>query len=486
MKHSVAYFTGMDERGGELAGDASAALLALNTSTDHGVLASAHGCTAVTAPLPPENGIPTRLYLFSDRVGGQTTEHIIAGTASGVYAYNAASGTWQALFTGAQGGDWGFLTYQHNEETLLLFGNGADAVRLWDGASAQSTVLEGAPAKGRFFALHYERVWMCGDPTQPDRVYYSRAMDLTNWTADVELPDRGGGFVELPTFDGGEVTNLYKVGSDLCVLKSTTALLLYGASPASYQVMEMTGGVGTQAGRTAAVAGLSGYFLTPQGIGVQSGTALSLWDDRKLPRLFEPAYTADGSEPPGHLHADYAQCACGAACGERLFFALPAGDCGTPPSNNYLLDCDLTRQTYTLHTGLSVVSMAKAGATRGKLYLLLRDGRVVCWGADAAQGNAPAVWVTPWLDFGTNRRKTLTGFALYGKMTSVEGVRGACVRVTAECENGHKSRLLTPRRGGDELHAYHFRLPGRRFRFRIEALRQTMFCFSGGLEVEVN
>lgn len=66
-------------------------------------------------------------------------------------------------------------------------------------------------------------------------VYYSRVMDVTNWSADVEIPDRGGGLVELPTFDGGRVTGLYRVGSDLCVLKSTTALLVYGASPDSYR-----------------------------------------------------------------------------------------------------------------------------------------------------------------------------------------------------------------------------------------------------------
>ena len=39
MRQTIAYFTGLDERSGALAGDASAALTAKNVVTDHGRLA---------------------------------------------------------------------------------------------------------------------------------------------------------------------------------------------------------------------------------------------------------------------------------------------------------------------------------------------------------------------------------------------------------------------------------------------------------------
>lgn len=77
------------------------------------------------------------------------------------------------------------------------------------------------------------------------------------------------------------ITNLYSVGGDLCILKSTTALLLYGTSPENYQVTRMSGELGTIAGRTAAVYGQTGYFVTAHGIGVQSGTTIVLLDDRQ-------------------------------------------------------------------------------------------------------------------------------------------------------------------------------------------------------------
>lgn len=76
-------------------------------------------------------------------------------------------GQWKTLYTGTAG-DWGFLSYKKEDDSILIFGNGVDPVQCWDGASETATALAGAPAKGKYFALHYERVWMCGDAENPD------------------------------------------------------------------------------------------------------------------------------------------------------------------------------------------------------------------------------------------------------------------------------------------------------------------------------
>ncbi|MDR2513952.1 MAG: hypothetical protein LBD02_01945 [Christensenellaceae bacterium] len=478
MRQTIAYFTGLDERLGPLAGDASAARSALNLSTDYGRLASAPGAVPeIDEPVPCLH--PTRLTVFSDRIEGQTFHYVVVGGKEGVYAHK--NGAWQAIFEGESNGDWGFLTYQKGENTLLLFGDGLSPVQVWDGETAQASPLPGAPGKGRFFALNYERVWMGGDIEHPDRLYYSRAMDVENWTPSVEIPDQGGGFVELPTFDGGETTGIYKVGGDLCILKSTTALLLYGSSPASYQVMEMTGNLGTIAGRSAAVLGQSGFFLTSHGIGVQSGTALSLLDDRKLPWLFDPGYGGENDGILRPLGAAFGRCAAGIAHNERLYFTLPLGE---DEQNSLLLEYDAGRQHYMLHSGAPILSLCKAGAMRERLLALTADGRVLAWGTAPHSPYAPALWQTPWLDFGTNRLKTLCGASLFGKVFS--GGRHAAVKLVIESEKGRKSRILSPRRGGDELYRFVFRLPGRRFRLKIESVGDTGFCFTGGLEMEVN
>ena len=76
------------------------------------------------------------------------------------------------------------------------------------------------------------------------------------------------------------------------------------------------------AGRTAAVYGQTGYFVTAHGIGVQSGTSIVLLDDRKLPRLFDAAYCEEENCQEG-LSPHFGACARGICFRERLFFALP-------------------------------------------------------------------------------------------------------------------------------------------------------------------
>ena len=243
----------------------------------------------------------------------------------------------------------------------------------------------------------------------------------------------------------------------------------------------MSGSLGTIAGRSAAVSNLSAYFLTTHGIGVQSGTTLSLLDDRKLPRLFESAYRQDCAPEEKGLSPHFGESAVGICHNERLYFALPVGE---EKRNSLLLEYDLDRQTYMLHTVGEVVALARAGSMREKLYLLGGDGYVYQWLAGPEPGVGRAFWRTPWLDFGTNERKTVTGFSVYGRLFARKGIT-PYVRVTVASETERRVRVLRPRRGGEELHRYRFRVRGRRFQVSIEALEGAGFSFTGGLELEV-
>lgn len=83
--------------------------------------------------------------MFSDRIGGDTFSYIIVGTKQGVYAYK--DNQWRCLFSGASGGDWGFLTYQDDDDTLLIFGNGLDPVQLWNGETPLDSALPARPPR---------------------------------------------------------------------------------------------------------------------------------------------------------------------------------------------------------------------------------------------------------------------------------------------------------------------------------------------------
>lgn len=473
-RYVIPYFEGEDERLGELAGNAAAARVARNVTTDHGRLASAAGLADYIAEAAP--GGAESLYVFCETgEDGVRAEYVLTGAADGVRVWR--DGQWKLLFAGTAGG-WGFLSYKKGADSILIFGNGVDEVQVWDGQAESSAKLEGVPAKGKFFALHYERVWMCGDAENPDRLYYSRMLNPNDWTGDAVTPETGGGFVVLPTFDGGVITNLYSVGGDLCILKSTTAMLLYGTSPDNYQVTRMSGEMGTIAGRTAAVYGQTGYFVTAHGIGVQSGTTISLLDDRKLPRLFDGDYCEEPDCGEG-LSPHFGACAAGICFRERLWFALPLGQ---ERKNSVVLEYDLARETYMLHDFGGAVDFARAGQMREKLLVLGADGVVRALGGGVP---APGQWRTPWLDFGSSEEKVARGIALYGRIES-EG-DAACVAVTVESDRGKKVRRLCTRDAvGAEKNRYFrrgFRLGGRRFRIDICAEAGTRFCFTGGMEL---
>jgi len=470
-KYRIPYLEGMDETLGVVAGNAAAARIARNVSTDHGRLCSAAGLgTYISTAVPNNLGNVESVYVFCEMDEDDRTEYVIVGTSTKVLVWKNSQ--WKTLFTGTAGG-WGFLSYKTEDDTVLIFGNGVDNVQVWDGESNASTALTGAPAKGKYFALHYERVWMCGDSENPDRLYYSRMLNPNNWTGDATTPEIGGGFVDLPTFDGGVITNLYSVGGDLCILKSTTALLLYGTSPENYQVTEMNGGLGTIAGRTAAVFGQTGYFLTAQGIGVQSGTSIALLDDRKLPRLFDASFAEDTGEG---LSASFGGCACGICFGQRLWFSLPQG---TATANTAVLEYDLMRETYVLHDDRKVLCFAKSGQMKEKLLALCDDRKVRVYGEGTSSG---AQWTTPYFDFGTNDEKTLCAIELYGEMHREGGL--PCVLVTVTSDRGTKTRRLTARNGEETLFKRKFRLGGRRFKVDISAETGTSFCFTGGIGLE--
>lgn len=470
-RYVIPYFEGMDESLGPVAGNAAAARLARNVTTGHGRLASAAGMQPY---IDTQVGAPVKsLYVFCemDESGGRE-EYVVVGTQNDVRVWK--DGAWQVLFTGT-GGDWGFLSYKKNDDSILIFGNGLDDVQCWDGQAETSTALEGAPAKGKYFELHYERVWMCGDSENPDRLYYSRMLNPNDWTGDASLPEMGGGFVDLPTFDGGVITNLYSVGGDLCILKTTTALLLFGTSPQNYQVTEMTGTLGTIAGRTAAVAGQTGYFVTTHGIGMQSGTTMALLDDRKLPRLFDANY-CDEEDCQEGLSPNFGGCATGIYFRERLWFALPLAQ---QDKNSVVLEYDLARETYVLHDSVVAVAFARSGQMLEHLLVLCDDGLVRMMGAGPS---GQAQWTTPFMDFGTHAPKVVTSFSLYGRIEAEEGV--PCVCVSIQSDRGSKVRYLMACGEREKQFKRKFRLGGKRFRVDITALPGTRFCFTGGIEIE--
>ena len=485
---AIPYVTGVNEAGGDVNINATLAPYAQNVHTTYGILETARGYREfLPTPLPDR---PTRIYLFTDmdNTTGTRTRHIVVTTVDKVLVWDEAAADWKALFTGAQNGDWGFITYQKEDDVILILGNGADNVKVWDGKADTLSDLEGAPCKGRFFVLHYERIWMGGDPALPNSVFYSRQFNPNDWTGDVDDPASGGGQVDFPSFEnGGFVTGISTAGNEVVVMKESTAIRIYGTSPSSYTAYEIIGGVGTMAERALVdYAGVK-YFLTRHGLGAQSGSAVSLLNDRSMPRLFDGMYYEGSNE---RLNLAYQKTACGTRYDEKLWFAVPLGEA---TENNAVIEYDPNRETMMLHRGLSVTDFALCNQEDNYVVFVGRNSedeyKVYAYG-DALGYDGVAqdsVWSSAWQDFGDKgRRKIVRQMRAYGALETVDK-NGAQPSVVFEVETdrGRFERTMTAQDGVQQRFRFGTRLAGERFRITIRSGENTRFRFTGGVEMEV-
>lgn len=486
---SIPYVVGVNESSGDVNVNAYFAPYAQNIHTTYGVLESARGYREfIPVPLPDR---PTRIYLFNDvnTITGTRTRHIVVTTEDKVMVWR--DGDWHVLYEGAKSGDWGFITYQKNDDVILIMGNGKDNVKVWDGVSDSLSDLEGIPCKGRFFALHYERLWTGGDPAMPNSVFYSRQFNPNDWTGDQLTPAAGGGQVDLPSFEsGGFISGIYTTANEVIVMKESTAIRIYGTSPSSYTAYEIVGGVGTKAERAIVPYSGANYFPTRHGLGVQSGGTVTLLGDRSMPRLFDGMYY-EGQQI--RVNLAYQTKACGTRFDEKLWFALPIGD---STENNAVIEYDPNKESMMLHRGLNVIDFALCDQEDNYVVFVGQNPegeyKVYCYGDALAYDGTPqkSIWCSPWQDFGEKgRRKVVRQVRFYGHIEkAVEAMpETATVTVRVETDRGVFSKEVAafPFRDLPQSYRFGLRITGERFRVVIETGENARFRFSGGVELEV-
>lgn len=158
------------------------------------------------------------LYEFRDSGAGSNNQ-IIAVNADTVYYLS--SGTWTArrtgLTTGAKARFATFVDY-------VFMVNGSDSTAVWDGnpANAFSTGgnASGAPT-GKFIENFKSRVWIAGNTTYPDRVFYSSiptavTTPVITWDTNVIT----GQWIDVSPSDGENITGLKRAKTALLVFKN--------------------------------------------------------------------------------------------------------------------------------------------------------------------------------------------------------------------------------------------------------------------------
>ena len=159
------------------------------------------------------------MHYHVDTVAGtQSRLIVVAGTS----AYYLSGGTYVAKRTSLTENKARFATYLN----YVFMVNGAEATAVWDGTTGNAFVTTGnaqdAPI-GKYIESFRGRMWIAGNPTYPDRLYYSSiptsvASPVITWDTDPDttLPY----FIWVSPNDGDTITGIQRFRQWMIVFKT--------------------------------------------------------------------------------------------------------------------------------------------------------------------------------------------------------------------------------------------------------------------------
>lgn len=167
------------------------------------------------------------LHYFVDSVSSSNPKSQLI-TVNGTVAYYLNSTTWTSIRAGLTDGSKArFSTFLN----FVFMVNGVDATAIWNGDTAGSFVTtgnaSGAPI-GKFIENYRTRMWIAGNPTYPDRLFYSSVPSavttpVISWDTNVAT----GQWIDVSPSDGESITALWRTKRALLVFKKNHFYRIY-------------------------------------------------------------------------------------------------------------------------------------------------------------------------------------------------------------------------------------------------------------------
>ena len=463
--YKIAAFRGMDQSRGQY-GDTGTSPDALNMICRSGALATERAPAAVT-PGPPAGCARLFQGFFRDENGADRTVLLAAGNGS---VYALTEGEWRCLGSGFHSDDWCAVNYRHEADDWLILVNGRDRMHYWDGSAAALAPVEvtigGESVLFERLTLIHERLWGAVTSGEPDRVYWSEAFGPDNWELNIDIPDTGGGFLDVATFDGARIRAIIAAFDEVLIFKDRSMHRLNGTYPGDFSLTQVYGSEGTLAARTVVHAASRLYFLGSDGLCVYDGmTVCSLTHagDRRMEGVF------------ARISRNAAAAACAALWRDVIYLALP-------------LD-GASENTHVVRYSLSDGSWALLDIAGVKDWLVWREGQreeLLCltgegvFRFEAGEGAlSGARWITPVLPAKTLKRQRL------GRVSfSIDAEAAGSLLLTAASEKGCV-RKAAAFPAGHSIVRQRLRLRGRRLKLAIDAGGGVMFSLPDGIELEI-
>jgi len=199
------------------------------------------------------------LYEFRDSSGSNSQLISVVGTK----VYYLSGGTWTEIRTVTTGQKARFSTFLNN----VFMVNGADQTVTWDGNPINLFTTTGnsnQSPSAKYIENYRSRMWVAGNVTYPDRIYYSsipsaEAIPAITWDTD----NTTGDWIDISPQDGENITALKRDKNALLVFKQNHIYRVYSTSQTD---PDPKISVGTYSQESVVDAKDGVYFFHPTGI----------------------------------------------------------------------------------------------------------------------------------------------------------------------------------------------------------------------------
>lgn len=452
-KYIIKAFLGTDQSIDESLLDPGKTLNGQNCITRSGVLEVTLG-NAKHIILAVPGGVYTLMSFYQNQSDGTVQKTLLAASQTNVYKWDGNA--WISIKAGISNGQFSFINYQKGLTEIIIMTNGVDPMFKWDGTSF--TDLGGAPhtPKGTSISLHYERIWVTGNRIEPNTVYFSKDMDPEFWdTTDPSGYDplaTAGGFLDMPTWDGGVNIGLSTIFDNVVIFKTYSLWKILGSYPGEYEKVQIHSSNGAIAERSIVDGGIVCFFLSMDGIFIYDGV--------KAYPISKPIQKIINNMNPAYRHKAVA-----IFYGNRYILAIPENE---STENNCIIEYDTISQIWgPIKRGFNVNDFL---VFDDKLLFSNTDGYILEYekGNDFDGTPIVAFWETPKTSYGS-LSKTIRSTKFYGDVEILSGADGMEVEVTFD-DSQSKVTISGPIKKGKRL-----RGKGRKFSLRFSNINGSRF-----------
>lgn len=250
------------------------------------------------------------------------TKYMLASSMDKIY--DITSGAPTAIKTGLVSNQ--RFTSTVYKDTLYMM-NGTDGLMKWDGTTF--SIVAGAPA-GKYVVVHKNRLYICGDPANPSRVYLS---DLGSPESFPAL-----NFIDINTNDGDVITGISEHLDSLVIFKERSIHVLRGSDPINFVMVDSHQSRGTVSHWTIVSIQNHLFYLARDGVYYYDGKSIHLASD--IIRGSVMGFNNNSIWNQTNLSQ-----ACAVDYGHKYWLSIPEG--GSQLINNRIYLLDYTHSTWT-------------------------------------------------------------------------------------------------------------------------------------------